>query len=117
LPLINYDFEIINLRRFNYEESKRLCQNYLIEEFALDKLCEKSKGLPLFLINNLRYYKITGKFRKSKLNLAWKINFACLAYFCLGIRYFARNSKYGDLYSILSSVGYSLIAVNKFKKK
>lgn len=121
LPRLNYDFKIVKLKPLNNEESLHFCRKLLKnKDVVCEKICAESKGLPLLIIRGVEHYKVTGVV-KHYFTLDWKKllikRLTVTAYACLSIRYFARFNNDWELYSMLSTIAYALLAFNRISRK
>jgi len=120
LERLNYDFKTVKLRKMDWDESMKLAENFCKDRKACISICKNSRGLPLLIVRGAEHFKVTGEVRQV-FNFNWKkvlfSRLTVLAYLFLSIRYLARFNNNWELYSILSSVAYVLLAFNRISRK
>jgi hypothetical protein len=116
-----FDFKNFRLNKLSFEESMKLCTKLLKSKKRIcEEICKESKGLPLLIVRGIEHYKVT-KCVKKYFTLNWRKllikRLVVFAYLCLSIRYFARINKNWEVYSLLSTVAYALLAFNRISRK
>ncbi|MBN1923332.1 MAG: ATP-binding protein, partial [Nanoarchaeota archaeon] len=117
---LRFDFKTVKIKPLTSEQSFKLCRSLLNNENVCNKICNESRGLPLLIIRGVEHYKVTGVVKKyfvKDLKIEIFKRLTTLAYLCLSVRYFARYYNNWELYSMLSSAAYGLLALSRFNKK
>ncbi len=120
IELLRFEFHTIKLKPMEEEEGIRLCYNYVKDKKICYKIYKQSKGIPLLIIRGAEYYNVTGRvkcyFKPAILPQLFKWTIV-VAYLLLSARYVARLNNNFQLYYIVSTMAYLLLAFNKVGKR
>ncbi len=120
IEVLRFEFHIVRLKPMDEEEGIKLCYNYVKNKRICYKIYKQSRGLPLLIIRGAEYYNVTGEVKcyfKPKIMpnlLKWTI---VAAYILLSARYIARLNNNFQIYYIVSTVAYLLLAFNRVGKR
>jgi hypothetical protein len=117
---LRFDFKIVKMKKMSQDESMQLCKSLCKDEKVCQEICRQAKGLPLLIVRGVEHYKVTGTIKRYY-STNWKKLFvkrvSIMAYLFLSLRYLARVNNNWEVYSLLSTIAYALLALNRFNKR